>query len=356
MARPGEEAMTQDWPDRRALGLGLAAIGLAAIGPAGCAGSGDRPILVNLADLPPPAEPAPGDAGALLGTGSDAAGRITVPVRINGQGPFDFVVDTGANRTVVATELALKLGLPDRGPADIHGIAGVEPARKALIDLLEVDEVATRGILAPTLPRSRMGAAGLLGVDVLRGRLVTIDFVRNELRIGPSRRNAERSAFDVRRDATGLAPRDLGGPGVAVPARYRFGQLIIIGADVAGRQVTAFIDSGSQSTVGNGALRRLVVGAESDPKARRYMVPIMSATGQTAQADIAVMPLLQIGGLRIASLSAAFADLHVFDIWQLAAKPSLLIGVDVLSQFNAIQLDYGGRKVIFYPRRKPVSG
>jgi predicted aspartyl protease len=341
--------MIDDHPDRRAVGLGLAGFALT-----GCtAGPGiGPPILINLTDpQPPPSVPPPDDRGAQLETGADAAGRITIPVRINDQGPFHFVVDTGANRTVIAAELALELGLPDDGPADIHGIAGVEPARQVTIGLLEVDEVATRGIHAPTLSRTRMGADGLLGVDVLKGRLVTLDFRHNELRIGPSSGNAPRSAFDLRQTGTGQGVLDLGGPGVAVPARYRFGQLIIIDADVAGRPVTAFMDSGSQNTVGNGPLRRMAVGVDPDPKARRYMVPLLSATGQTAQADIAIIPHLRIGGLKIEGLTAAFADLHVFDIWRLSEKPSLLIGIDVMSQFNAIQLDYGGRQVIFYPSR-----
>src|SRR5690349_20565118 len=101
-------------PHRRAVSLGLAGLGLA-----------------GAAEPPPPSPSPPSgiDEGALLATAPDLAGRITVPVRVNGEGPFDFVVDTGANRTVIAGELAAELGLPDDGPASIHGIVGVEPTR-----------------------------------------------------------------------------------------------------------------------------------------------------------------------------------------------------------------------------------
>jgi hypothetical protein len=64
-----------------------------------------------------------------------------------------------------------------------------------------------------------------------------------------------------------------------------------------------------------------------------------------------MMPLLRIGGLRITGLHAVFTDLHVFDIWGLSDTPSLLIGVDVMSQFEAIELDFGRRLVTFYPKR-----
>jgi hypothetical protein len=37
-------------------------------------------------------------------------------------------------------------------------------------------------------------------------------------------------------------------------------------------------------------------------------------------------------------------------IWRLATTPALLIGIDVMSQFLAVELDFGRRQVIFYPR------
>lgn len=338
---------------RRSVGVGLAGLALA-----GCAPPRVAPVLVNFAGLPAPV--VSGDAGADLATAADLAGRITAPVMINGQGPFDFVVDSGANRTVITSDLAGRLGLPDAGPANVHGVAGVEPAGTAIIDLLEVDAVASRSIRAPTISRSRLGADGLLGVDVLRGRRVTIDFLRGQFRISPSRGSAPAASMRVSASRLGVDDEG-GGRRIVVPARYRFGQLIIIGADVAGRPVTAFMDSGSQTTVGNHALRRLVLGARPDPKVARYLVPVLSATGQVAQGELGVLPLLRIGGLDIAGLTTVFADLHVFDIWDLKAKPSLLIGIDAMRQFEAITLDYGRRQVIFTlpvgtPRRpRPVA-
>src|SRR5262249_19642673 len=41
----------------------------------------------------------------------DRIGRIVAPVMLNGRGPFRFVVDTGANRSVITTQLAAALGL-----------------------------------------------------------------------------------------------------------------------------------------------------------------------------------------------------------------------------------------------------
>ena len=325
---------------RRALSAGAAAAVVT-----GCAiPSRKPPILVNLAQ---PGDLPPADAGADLDTGADLAGRVTAPVRINGQGPFDFVVDTGANRTVVTRELAEALQLPPQGEAPVHGIAGVEPSATALIDELVVGSVVSRRLRAPTLSRARLGCDGLLGVDVMRNRRVRLDFVRRSLTIDPSRAaSGGPSAFDLRRTGSGALPQPTSRE-VTAPARYRFGQLIIIDADVAGRPVTAFLDSGSQSTVANLALRRLVLGDAADPKLRRYVTPLYSVTGQTAQGEVAVLPPLRVGGLTLRGMQAAFADLHVFDIWQLQSRPTVLIGVDVMKSFEAITLDFGRREVTF---------
>ena len=326
-----------DIVDRRTCGIGLAAGVLA-----GCASRGGPQVLVNLAGSgagPPP------EAGEAVATGADQALRMTAPVRINGQGPFDFVVDTGANRTVVSTELAQALALPPGPPANVHGVAGVEPAETAQVSVFQVGGATSRNLTAPCLSRTRMGADGLIGVDVLSGRRVLMDFRRGELLVGVSR-PSERTGFQMRREATGVSAGL--GTRIAVPARYRFGQLIIIGADVARRKVTAFMDSGSQSTVGNSAMGRVVAADRLAPRAARYTVPVLSATGQVASGELGITPLLQIGGLTITGLTTVFADLHVFSIWDLQDRPSLLIGIDVMRQFNAIELDYPGREVGFY--------
>lgn len=316
--------------NRRAVALG----GLAA---GACAGP--RTALVNLAGAQAP-DP------AALATGLDVSSRMTAPVRINGQGPFQFVVDTGANRTVLSAELADSLDLRPGPVANVHGVAGVEPTRTAAINELRVGSVVSRNLLAPRLPRQRLGADGLIGVDVLRNRKVLMDFRRNELLISADSLR-DLGALDLRQESTGQRQTGLG-PKVSVPARFRFGQLIIIGADVRRRPVTAFLDSGSQSTVGNSAMGTLVSADLSAPRRMRLSVPVLSATGQTAMGELGVTPLLKIGGLTITGLPTVFADLHVFDLWGLQDRAALLIGVDVMRQFNAIELDYRDRKVSFF--------
>lgn len=333
------------WNRRRAVTI----IG-ASLTTAACAGAALRPapILVNLADPAPPG----GDDAARLDSSADTARRMTAPVRINGQGPFDFVIDTGANRTVIAREVALALGLPTAGKAQIHGIAGVEASETVTIGRLDVGRVSTGRLRAPMLERARLGAAGLLGVDVLKNRRVAMDFRQNTFTIGKPEDEpvTNRNASDSRlRDnaAEAAALENV----VVVPARYRFGQLIIIDADMGGVPVTAFLDSGSQNTVGNLQLHQRLKVTPFALTAQVSMVELISVTGQRAQGELSTVPPLRMGGLSIGNLSAVFADLHIFKLWELDDRPAILIGIDVMRHFEAIELDFSNRRVIF---RAPV--
>lgn len=321
--------------------------GLAGLTLAGCAPL--RPesakVLVSLATPAPP----PPDT-AQLALSADVAKRVTAPVFLNGKGPFEFVVDTGANHSVVASELAQTLALASAGRAQVHGIAGVEPANTTVVDRLAVGQVVSRRVKAPLLPFARLGASGLLGVDVLKNRRVRIDFVSNQLEISSS--NGGGGLPRVRASQASRLPA-VDPTVVTVPARYRFGQLIIIDADVGGQKVTAFLDSGSQNTVGNMALGDLVL---ADPllAVRSMVVQLISATGQTASGKLSPLPTLRLGGLRIGGMQAVFADMHIFDIWGLKDEPAILIGIDVMRHFKAIELDFGRKLVSFEtPRSAP---
>jgi len=208
---------------------------------------------------------------------------------------------------------------------------------------LTVGQVSAEVDRAPVLPRARLGVDGLLGMDVLRGRRLAMDFRRSKVAIT---RSGPRPSAQPTRSVERNDPRN---PTFFVPARLRFGQLVIIDAEIAGARVTAFLDSGSQSTIGNGALRAAVARRNPYFSDGVMKVQLLSATGQTASAELAAMPPLRLGGLLIGNVVTAFADLHIFDIWGLKDRPAILVGVDMLRQFNAVEIDYGLRAVTFRP-------
>ncbi|MDP3174938.1 MAG: aspartyl protease family protein [Phenylobacterium sp.] len=319
---------------RRAPAVWSRRAALAGLAAAGCA---TPPTLVNLVQAP-----APAPDGEVLETAFDPASRMTAPVRLDGAGPFPFVVDTGANVSVASLELADRLGLPRLGEAPVHGVAGVQNAPISRVGRLEVGQVSTSVPRLPLLPRGTLGVDGLLGMDILRGRRLLMDFRRQRIEItrSPST-SAAMSRSTERRDA--MNPR------FRVPARMRFGQLIIVDAEIAGVKLTAFIDTGSQTTIGNPALRQAVLRGRPEIAAGLMRAVLLSATGQRAVGELAPVPPIRLGGLLIGDVTVAFADLHIFDLWDLRTRPAILVGMDILRHFNRVEIDYGQRAVTFMP-------
>lgn len=309
-----------------------------------CGCAAQPAAMVNLVQAPAPDPATPPPEGQVLETAFDATTRMTVPVKLEGHGPFDFVVDTGANVSVVAIELAQKLQFPNIGQAYVHGIAGSQLTDLTRVRRLNVGTISESIPRMPMMPRGRLGADGLLGMDVLRGRRLIMDYKRRQLDI--ARSQPRPTAMPTLSVSNLSKSRD---PEFVVPARIRFGQLIIVDAEIAGVKVVAFLDSGSQNTVGNGALKSAVASRHTGFAERLFKAPLISATGQTAIGEIAAMPPLRLGGLLVGNMSIAFADLHIFELWELTDRPALLVGADVLRQFNSVEIDYGRRQVTFRP-------
>jgi predicted aspartyl protease len=267
--------------------------------------------LPAVASVPAPAAPVD-----TLQTGEDRQRRMTVDVMINGQGPFRFAVDTGADRTAISASLAARLKLPP-GPAVIlHGMAGAERIETAVISELRIGSNATVGINAPVLPDGPLGVQGLLGIDALEGQKVVMDFADRELRIIPGgRREAEDEGT------------------IVITARRRFGQLVLVDASVNGVKVYAIIDSGAEHSIGNAALRRVL---EKRKAANLKPVELVSVTGRTLVGDLSTLPRMKIGGITMAGVPIAYSDAHPFRKYGIGNKPAMLIGADLLAAFERV--------------------
>ena len=132
-----------------------------------------------------------------------------------------------------------------------------------------------------------------------------------------------------------------------VPARQRFGQLTIVDAEFEGVPVTAFQDSGTETTVANLACRNAILAREPWRASDFLTVQVVSATGQAVTGELSRIPPLRLGGMKIGNLLSVFADLHTFRIWDLQDSPAILVGVDVMRHFDAVELDFGRSEVTF---------
>ena len=256
----------------------------------------------------------------------DLCRRLTAPVRVNGRGPFPFVIDTGANQSVISAGLAAHLGLAAGSSELLNSTTGAQVTPTTTAELT-VGERVEAGVTLSILPEYGMGGVGMLGVDRMDGQRLTLDFARQRLSI----ESAERPLRN---------PNDL-----VMRAHRRDGQLTLVDADLDGAPVIAFIDSGAESTIGNLALKAMA--AERQTRAVWTDAPVMSVTGQTVNAVMTSLAGLNVGGLRLPTWPVAFADLHAFSLWNLTAEPALMIGVDVLSRFSLVSLDFLRSEVRF---------
>lgn len=261
---------------------------------------------------------------------NDAAMRMTVPVTIGGRGPYHFVVDTGADRTVVSREVADRLGLPAGRPATMHSMSGVSEIGTVRLKDLAVAGRTSREVQAPALEQAYLGAEGLLGVDMLKGRRIVMDFRKRTIAVLAA---AERERADP--------------DTIVVTARSRYGQLILVDADVDGAPVTVIVDSGAQNTVGNAALRRLL--GKRNRKLEFTATELIDVTGGRLPAEIASVGRVRLGGLTLANVTIAFAEAHPFARFGLTRRPAMLLGMNTLRSFRRVSVDFAERKVRFLP-------
>ena len=135
-------------------------------------------------------------------------GMIVASVMINGKGPFRFMLDTGANRTVLASGTVEKLAL-ESSPNDrimVRGISGL-----TAVPLVHVASVASgtlqiHDLSAPVMSGPAFeGIDGILGMDGLSGMRLTADFVRDRVVISASSESA--FAMDGNSETSSLATK-----------------------------------------------------------------------------------------------------------------------------------------------------
>jgi hypothetical protein len=260
--------------------------------------------------------------------------RMTVAVAVNGQGPFRFLVDSGADRSVVGAALAVRLDLPARGVVTLHGMAGTSRVGTVSVDRLQVGGNVIRDLSLPALSEANLGAQGLLGIDALAGQRVMLDF------------DAKTITFqDTRRPP----PATAGPDEIVITARRRGGQLIITEAGVGRTGISAVVDTGSEITIGNKALYAAVFGRRRKPP-ESVSTSLISVTGAVLPAEMIVLPEVRLGGLTLRNVTLAFVDAPPFALFGLADKPAILLGTDVLEVFRRVSLDFSRRRIRFLMR------
>lgn len=269
----------------------------------------------------------PFDDAVAGSTQEDGRGRLVAPVFVNGEGPFRFIIDTGANRSALSTRLVERLGLTPSGMGEVHSVYGAAPAPLVDVQTLRYgDLVLSAGELpvidGPVLARED----GLLGVDGMEGRRLTLDFENGCIEIEASRRSPPR----------GRRWAELRG-------ELRFGHLVVVRGEIDRVPVNVLIDTGSDTSLANAALRD-ALNARRD-RSRR-------ATAATANSPVVLentilLRRLSLGQMDANNVPVFVGDFYIFALWEMLDEPTMLLGMDVLSKARAMSIDYA-RAVVYF--------
>jgi predicted aspartyl protease len=250
---------------------------------------------------------------------------ILVPARINGFGPYPFVLDTGAGICLVAPGLARRAGVPVTKWQKAFAAGGPIELGLGRLDSLELGEARVEGVeAAVTRELVRIGKAvrsavhGGVGYPFLRHFRVSIDYRARVLSLAkpgetaPSRGDAGDVAFRI--------------AGADKP-------LVLVQARINGAApVTFALDTGASSTVISPEL------AERFGILRGASVAMMGGGGRVA-ASFGSLASLGVGAASRRFLDVAVADFLAPLSTAIGEKVEGILGYNFLSGFR-VTIDY----------------
>ncbi len=257
---------------------------------------------------------------------SDGHNRLTVPVTIGNAGPYDFMIDTGAQATVLSRELADELNLHERQMNTLIGMASRREVETAYVrDFalgMRMFDIAT----APLVAQANIGtASGVLGLDSLQDQRVLFDFEAKTIEVADADTLGGNRGFEI-----------------IVRAREKFGQLIITQASLNGIDVDVILGTGAEGSIGNLALQRKLRGKPHTGEA--VMTDI---NGATEAASVRLVKNLRIGRGQISTVPLVFMDSPSFAVLGLKDKPAVLLGMSELRLFRRVAIDFKDNRVLF---------
>lgn len=252
--------------------------------------------------------------------------RITLAVGIGDHGPFNFLIDTGSEWTVISAQVARRLGLVADSQKKVISIGGESDAQSVILDELVLGKTRIRDLDAAVVNERHIGAAGIIGIDSLRDQRVTLDFENKQITVAPSEGYMRAGANEI-----------------IVRAHRKDKRLIVRRAYLDGRSIDIVIDTGASFTVGNRALRQRYY-AKAPVLARTQITDVL---GHERQVDIINAGKLEIDRVVIDDSLIAIADTKVFEELGLTERPAILLGMNHLSLFKRIAVDFRRRQIAF---------
>ena len=262
--------------------------------------------------------------------------RLTIPVMIDGKGPFRFFIDTGAQATVITRRVTEALEIEPNGEAMLVAMGSARMVQTVEIDELEFADRVFSGLVTPLLDSHHIGADGILGLDSLQDLRVAMDFKQDRIAVADADTLGGNRGYDI-----------------VVRARNKLGRMIITDAQIDGIRTAVILDTGAQYSFGNPALLRRMM--KRSRAGDRNELVTSDVHGEMLRSDLAFAREIIIGGATITNATIGFADSPAFKALGYTDKPALILGMHNLALFERVAIDFSTRRVLFDLPRDATS-
>jgi hypothetical protein len=267
--------------------------------------------------------PVDGEVAITLDAWTDSYGRPTALVRLNGQGPFSFLVDTGSTATVMSESVALVVGAARIGTLTIAGATGTATKPFTIIDTLQTGAVTRNNLRVAILPNADIKRGdGILGADVFAGKRLVFSIRDKIVRVEASKRPTH------------------GSPDGNL--RLRQGSLAEVDGRVGRVSAKLILDTGADYCIANPALG--VALQRAHPRLTRTPdVRVTGVTGHRITGEFIALPRVDVRAFAVEDSAAVIADASIFRHWELESEPAMIVGADLLSRLESFSIDYGAK-------------
>jgi predicted aspartyl protease len=251
---------------------------------------------------------------------------ILLPVEVNAEGPFEFILDSGAGTSLLSSELGQKLGIKILGSKEGQSAGGAVSVSLAKVSSLAVASAKLDDVDVGLVDLSHIGKTvgakidGDLGYNFLKHFRITLDYRKNEIRFDDPKR------FELAGRSTAVTEVAMR---LASPAK----PLILVDVHANRRGPFQFaVDTGTSTTAITPELAKQLGVASS---------PIGAATTGGAHVDVTagVLQSFQLGGARIHNSTVVVADFFAMLSNALGAKLDGIVGYNFLRNYK-VALDY----------------
>ncbi len=267
-------------------------------------------------------------------------------VCINGKGPFPFVIDTGAQGTVVTAGLAARLGLTKIGlPVFIGGAGCSARAQVSKVTSWNVAGLALQPQYVTDLKIPLFGGRGqpdgLLGSDVWsRFGAMRLDFARGSITVpGPERPGPARKVTVTRPSAAPV-------PAVLLRAKPTVTAAMTVTSQPGSTAITVQIGFGTGSRLAfapdTGASQSAV---DTGVAKNAGLASANARVRQGTVCAVAVFPEVRTGPWTVAGHPLRSQVVGVTGLRRTTGVAGLL-GADQLSRFSSVIFDYAGGRLV----------